>query len=446
MSGPPESLRLVLFEAEPMTITPIRSLGPPRRNRARMLGAGLALALPALASSCAPRLSAVAEDTTTVDGFAVVRKTFVRTLRLHGTLESVDSFTVAAPRLAGPGSATLVLTRLVSNGARVASGDLLVEFDRQDQMNAARDRRAEWRDFEEQIAKKRAEQIAARAADQRALEEARSQVSRARFDLLKADLLPDIEVEKNRQAFEEAEATFNQLTTTADLKVKARAADLRILEIQRDRARTAMRHAEQNAERLSIRSPVAGLAVIKSVWKGSQMGEVQEGEEVRPGVPIVQVIDPSRMRVRVRVNQADIQEIRSGQSATVHFDAYPDLTLPGLVEQVAPIGVTSGFSSQVRTFVALVLLGGTDGRLTPDLSAAVDVELARQADALVIPLDAVMREGDRTLVRLSRNGRTEDREVTLGPAGDYEAVVTSGLAPGDTVRRGVASSVPVRDR
>ncbi len=406
-----------------------------RRCSGRALCALAAAGVLATAGCSSPAASAPSSADTSAATLVVARRTFVRALRLHGTLESTTSFTASAPRLAGQGMSTLVVTRLVANGARVKPGDLLVGFDRQDQVKAARDRRAEWLDLEEQIKKKRAEHLAARAADETALGRAKNDVARATFDLLKKDLLPAIEVEKTQQAFEEAQATYDQLARTFDLKAQARGAELRILEIQRDRARAAMAHAEENAKRLSITAPIGGLAVIKSIWKGSTMAEVQEGEEVRAGVPIVQVIDPTRMRVRARVNQADIQAVAVGQAATAHFDAYPDLALHGRLEHVDPIGGTSGFDSQVRTFVVLISLEGADARLTPDLSVAVDIELLRRPDALVVPLDAVTRDGSRTFVRVSRDGRTETREVTLGPVSDFEAVVESGLEPGATVLR-----------
>ena len=94
---------------------------------------------------------------------AITRRDFVRLVRLSGTVEAVQATTVAAPRLSGPYSNSLVVTRLIRPGTRVKPGDLLVEFDRQDQLQNALDRRAELTDLEQQIRKKDAEGRAARA-------------------------------------------------------------------------------------------------------------------------------------------------------------------------------------------------------------------------------------------------------------------------------------------
>ena len=57
------------------------------------------------------------------------------------------------------------------------------------------------------------------------------------------------------------------------------------------------------------------------------MAEIREGEEVRPGMPILDVVDPSAMRVRVNVNQADIDGLVAGQKAAITLDSYPSRTV-----------------------------------------------------------------------------------------------------------------------
>jgi multidrug resistance efflux pump len=298
------------------------------------------------------------------------------TLRIAGTVEAVKSVTIVTPRLTGPGSNSLVITTLVPPGSRVRAGDVLVQFDPQDQLRTAQDRRAEYLDLEEQIRKKRAEHAAARARDETELLQAENDVKRARLDVSKNELLPRIEAEKNTLALEQSEARHAALSKNFDLKRHAADAEVRILEIRRDRARGAMEHAERNARRMTITAPFDGLAVVKQVWKGGTMGDVQEGEEVRSGLPIVDVVDPTRMQVRARVNQADIGLVNVGQSARVRLDAYPDLVFDGRIEQLSPLALLSTLTPKVRSFVALVSISGSHPNLMPDLSAAVDVAMA----------------------------------------------------------------------
>jgi multidrug efflux pump subunit AcrA (membrane-fusion protein) len=373
--------------------------------------------------------------------WTVARGAFVTSLRMTGLVESIRFHNVAAPRLVGatgPGSNTLIITELTPSGTPVVPGQLLVEFDRQNQLKAALDRRSEYRNFEEQIRKKRAEHEQARARDDAELAVSANAVENAQLAMKKNAYLGRIDQEKNELRLEEAQAKLKQLEATFDLKRRAERAELRILEIQRDRAHTAMKSAEDNAARMFVTSPIPGLVVLRMVWRGGGQVEIQEGEEARPGMPIMQVVDPSEMQVRVKVNQADVHALKVGQTARISLDAYPELHFRGRVEQVTPVGTTSMLTTRVRNFVAIVSVEGSHPKLLPDLSAAVDVELDRKENAIVVPRDAVVREDGAFTVRVVDGNSIRPHTVTLGAMNEHEVIVTSGLEPGTVVRRHVA--------
>jgi HlyD family secretion protein len=296
------------------------------------------------------------------------------TFRFHGTIEPVRSQVVTVPRLSGSGNVPMVIVRLAKAGTVIRRGDSLVEFDRAAQIKNAHDREAEYRDFIEQINKKRADQAAARAKDETEVAQAVNAVRRAELDMLDNDLISPIKAEQNKLVLEEARAKVAQVRQTFELKRRSDAADLRVLEIQRDRARNAWKHAETNAEKMRIVSPIDGLVVLKTIWKSGSFGEMQEGEEVRSGQPILEVVDTSRMRVRTRVSQADVEYVRVGQKARITLDSYPSRQFAGRLDQLSAIGATSGLSSRVRTFLAVFTIDGADPHLLPDLSAAVDLD------------------------------------------------------------------------
>jgi multidrug efflux pump subunit AcrA (membrane-fusion protein) len=374
------------------------------------------------------------------DGTVTVhRRDFVRSIRIAGTVEAVEATTVSTPRLAGQNNQSLVITHLVPPGRMVSKGDLIVEFDRQDQLKNALDRRVELEDLEQQIRKKEAEGRAAQAKDDSELVQAQSSLERARLETLKNEMLPRIEAEKNTQALEEAEAKLRQLKTTYDLKRRAAAADLRILEIRRDRADNAMRQAESNASRMAVHSPIGGMAVLRSIWKSNNLAEVQEGEEVRSGMPIVDIVNPDAMRVRAKINQADIRLVKPGLPVHIGLDAYPNLAFTGRVIQLSPLATTSTMSPAVRTFVALVSVDGSNPSLMPDLTAALDVELERQTGVLVVPRDAVRVQDGQATVRVREGSGFQERPVTIGSTNAFEAVVTAGLDEGAVVARNVGA-------
>jgi HlyD family secretion protein len=294
-------------------------------------------------------------------------------VRLHGSIEPVRSHPVVVPRLTGSATGTLVIVHLVKPGTVVKRGDLLIEFDRQAQIKTAHDREAEYRDFVEQITKKRGEQITAKAKDEAEIKTAENAVKSAGLEVLKNEVSPPIVAEQNTLNLAEARAKLQQLRKTFALKRQADVADVRALEIQRDRAKNAWAHAESNAGKMRVESPIDGMVVLKTTWKNGTMGEVQEGEEVRSGLPILDVIDASVMRVRARVNQADVSQLRVGQAARITLDSYPAKTFTGRLEQLSQIGAISTMSNRVRTFLAMFSIDGSDAHLMPDLAAAIDV-------------------------------------------------------------------------
>jgi len=365
----------------------------------------------------------------------VEQKDFVAALRLHGIVEAVESHAIAAPRLSGQGLGTLIITKMVASGSSVHRGDVLVEFDRQAQLRNVVDKQAEYRDLVEQIKKKKADQQATRAADETELKQAEDAEKTAELEVKKNEILSKIDAEKNQLNLEQARATLQQLRETFDLKRRADQADLRVLEIQRDRAQNAARWAQGNTEKMVIHSPVDGVAVINSMWKAGSLSDVQEGDEVRPGFSFMQVVNPGQMQVRVRVNQADVDTLQEGQTAGIHLDAYPDLSFSGRVQSVAAVAQTSAFSGKVRVFTVLFAINGSDPKLLPDLSAAVDVQLESRPAVLVAPRDAIITENSHAYVRVKNGSDYQRQEVKLGPANDVEQVIVSGVEKGAVLLR-----------
>jgi HlyD family secretion protein len=293
-------------------------------------------------------------------------------LRLKGTTQAVRTRAIQAPLLAGEKAGTLTITNLRTAGSSVKQGDILVEFDRQAQLRDFLDKQAQNSKLADDVLQEVAKEGAARAKDETEIKVAEGDLAKAELEMQKVELLSRIDAEKARETLEEAKATLDQLKETFGLKRKTAQASIRILEIQRDRASETMLHAQANAALMQVHSPINGIVVLNTIWKQGNIGEVQEGDQVRPGVPFMQVVDPSQMEVQVPVNQQDVLALHDGQKARVHLDAYPDLVCPAQLEVIDPMGKPGDFSQKVRTFSATWSIMCTDPRLLPGLSAAVD--------------------------------------------------------------------------
>ncbi len=367
------------------------------------------------------------------------RGKLVRSVRVSGVLAAVHFASVSAPSVRGPaggGGPQLTLVRFAPSGSRVRQGEVLAEFERQAWVNTFEDRQADFISLTDQIAKRRAELGIEKEKQLSDLQKARADLDAARLENRRNEVISKIDAEKNQQALAEAEATLKMLQQTFQMRQAAAEAELKLLEIRRQRQRLQMDHARSNFERFIIRSPIAGLVVLTPIWKNRGMGLVQEGEQIRPGQVFLQVVDPSSMVVRTRVNQLDAALLKAGGPAEVRLDAYPDLRLPGHVESVSTLALSSDWSRYVKLFPVVFAVEGSDPRLVPDLSASVDVKLEEVEGALLVPRGAVAREAESAengIVWVKQGDRMEARAVTLGPKNDTHWAIRAGLKEGEMV-------------
>jgi HlyD family secretion protein len=368
---------------------------------------------------------------------------FIRSVRVNGTVEAVESHPVEAPRLAIQSANALVLTTLLPTGAHVHKGDLVAEFDRQSQVRDALDREAEFNDFVQQINKLAATQAADKAVDDTDIKAAEDSLANAELEVKRSEVMSRIDAEKKHEDLDEATAKLKQLRATYLVKRQSAAAALQLLIIQRDGKKLAMEHSRKNTDLLSIHAPTDGLIVVNSTWRNSGgMSEWQEGDQVRAGTAFMQVVNPSSMRVRAQVNQEDLPGLQESQPIDIRLDAYPDIVFHGHVGQITSIGVADDFSPKLHTFIVLFSIDGSDPKLLPDLSAAVDVELERAPNVLSVPRDALIAENGRMYVRVVSGNSSEKREVKVSKLNEIDALVDSGVRAGETVLRGVAPESP----
>jgi HlyD family secretion protein len=302
-------------------------------------------------------------------------------LRLSGTTQAERSFAVLAPKLEGAQLTNMVITALVPAGTHVKPGDILVEFDPQAQVKDYLEKQNKYTELAGQVAQKQSEEQIARAKDETALQTAENDYKKAQLEIQKNEIVSRIDAEKNQETLDETGTTFKQLQETFELKRKAAAAAIHILELQRDRAHEDMEYAHSNASKMTVRSPMEGVVVLNSIWLNERMGTVQAGDQVNPGTAFMQVVDPSKMEVRVAVNQSDVEKIHIGDRAQVRPDAYPGISLPAVLQEVSPLGQEGNFSDKIRVFSARFAIQGQDPRLLPDLSVAVDIDLASRKNS-----------------------------------------------------------------
>ena len=295
-------------------------------------------------------------------------------VRCTGRTVALHSRAVQVPRQYGSGG-QLTLLQIAENGVRVKAGDLLAEFDSTDQLKQAREASAKFDDLSHQVEQKRAEQK--NNAEKRVSDLIQAQADlKAEIEIQKGPVLSDLDQQKNAVKLEDARAHVASLERSNKFHTQAEAAELRILELQRDRQKITVERQKQNAALLTLRSTIPGMVALVNTWRGNSMGHAQEGDRLFSGENLLAIFDPSAMVVLVSVAEPDGAILQPGAKAMIHLDAVPVLTFTARFESASPIA-TSAFGSPVKAFTARFVLDQTDQRLLPDLSVAADIEVAR---------------------------------------------------------------------
>ena len=301
-----------------------------------------------------------------------------RELRLTGIVEAIHSSKVTVPQIVGQ-NGRLTLTRLIGNGSVVKEGDIIVEFDPTQQLDAAFTARGKYEDLSHQVEQKASQNRADAEKRRGDLTQAQADLRKAQLEVEKAPILGEIDRLKNEAKAELARQHVESLLKSNGLHDQSDAAALRILELQRDRQKVALERAQTNIDRLTIRAPLPGMVAHQNVYRGNTNGKAQEGDQLWNGQAVVNIFDPSEMQVRCLVGEPDGAALTAGTRVKVYIDAYPDLALPAHFEFASPMAA-SALGSPIKTFTAVFKLDKTDQRLMPDLSAAVVIEPAVPGD------------------------------------------------------------------
>ena len=296
-------------------------------------------------------------------------------VRVTGTIEAVRSVELRVPITEGQGG-NLTLVKLIQNGVTVHPGDLLAEFDDTNELKLAREAQAKYDDLSHQVEQKQAEHKSNAEKRVSDLQQAQADLEKATIDIKKGPVLSEIEQQKNEVKLEDAKEHVASLQRSNHSHDIAEAAEIRILELQRDRQKIAVDRARHNAARLSMRAPIPGMVALENSFRNGSFGHAEEGDQLWPGSPLLQLFDPSAMEVELSVGEPDGAALRPGTKAIVHLDAFPELAFTAHYDSASPVA-SGGVDSPIRTFTARFLIDQTDPHLLPDLSAAVDLQVAK---------------------------------------------------------------------
>jgi RND family efflux transporter MFP subunit len=154
-----------------------------------------------------------------------------------------------------------------------------------------------------------------------------------------------------------------------------------------------------------------------------------EGMATRPGMELLHIADLSNLWLTVAVFDEQLPWLDIGSPATVTLSYLPGVTFRGRVRFIEP-----EVSEKTRTIQLTLDVPNRDGKLRVGMYATVVFEPVAAVDAITVPVESVIRTGERDVVVVALGGgRFAPREVVLGPRGNGHIQVLEGLADGDEI-------------
>lgn len=165
--------------------------------------------------------------------------------------------------------------------------------------------------------------------------------------------------------------------TRSAASVAAAAAQRDVAAARVMQAEAAVANAAVDLERTTIRSPVDGVVVARSVDVGQTVAASLQA-------PVLFTIaqDLALMQIEIEVDEADIGAVRPGQRITFNVDAYPDREFSGAVDEVRK---QPNIVSNVVTYVVTAETENPAGALLPGMTANVEIIVEERRDVIRAP-------------------------------------------------------------
>ena len=171
-------------------------------------------------------------------------------------------------------------------------------------------------------------------------------------------------------------------------------------------------------------------------YRGSSSQEaIQEGATVRERQAILTIPDMREMAVKTNIHESAVQRVGVGQSVKVSIDAFPDVSLTGVVTKVAVVADSANafMNPDLKVYPTTIKIHGVHDWLRPGMSAEVEILVDQLSDTVYVPLQAVTYWDDKRVVYVDNIGNPERREVETGTFSDSFIEIRSGLREGEKV-------------
>ena len=226
--------------------------------------------------------------------------------------------------------------------------------------------------------------------------------------------------EQAKNQYEIAEVQYQSAQESYELIIEGAAEeDIKAVEAQVRQAKAALDMAKYQLKNTQITAPISGK--VTSIT-------VSSGEMVSPSIPLLSIIDVSRIFVKVGISEKDISKIKEGQTVHLEIDAFPEEKFQG---EVVSKGVAVDQMSKTLEVKIEILQPEVD--IPVGVFARGDILVKTNQDALIIPSSALTRTKDGIYVYVIEEGIARQKEIVLGIIQDERVEILDGLSEEDEI-------------
>lgn len=150
------------------------------------------------------------------------------------------------------------------------------------------------------------------------------------------------------------------------------------------RAQKVLDNASERLAETTVRSPISGTVIAKSVEVGQVVSSAVS--QVSGGTLLLTLADLTEVQVRSLVDEIDIGKLRPGMAVTIRVEAFADRRFEGVIQKIEPQAVVE---QNVTMFPVITRIDNREGLLKPGMNAEMTVMIERRDDTLFLPNEAV---------------------------------------------------------
>jgi len=214
---------------------------------------------------------------------------------------------------------------------------------------------------------------------------------------------------------------------------KPTGSDYALAQTALEQARASLRMTQARLDYTVIRAPVDGTLIGRSV---------EPGNIVQPGKELMLLAPAGETQVVVQIDERNFAQLALGQQALGSADAFPGRRFAAELVYINP-----GIDALRGAVEVKLKVPDPPDYLRQDMTVSVDIEVARSANAVVIPTDAVRdAAGAQPWVLAVKERRATRQPVKLGLRGDGRVEVLQGVAPGDLLIPSTNAAIVIGQR